>query len=135
LEGEEAVSSVAISYSSNRRNLYINILGTDGALYLDLPSMLMIRQGRKKSMGPIATARYLSDVACQVARGVTANAIKVLSGNIRYGHNILIEEFVNSVINGQQPPVTGEDGREATRVIEMIVERLHQKYGTAYKTK
>ncbi|MFC1940599.1 Gfo/Idh/MocA family protein [Chloroflexota bacterium] len=135
MEGEEAVSSVAISYSSNRRNLYIEILGTDGALYLDLPTMLMIRQGSKRSMGPIATAGYISDLACQVARGVTANAFKVVTGRIRYGHNILIEEFVNSVIDGRQPPVTGEDGREATRVIEMVVERLHQKYGDAYKTK
>ncbi|MFC2051110.1 Gfo/Idh/MocA family protein [Chloroflexota bacterium] len=130
LEGEEAVSSITISYSSNRRNLYVDILGTQGALYLDLPSMLMIRQGSKDSMGPMAYARYLSNIAGQVFIGATANAVKVVTGKLRYGHNILIADFVSSILNGRQPPVTGEDGRETTRVVEMIVERLHQKYGT-----
>ncbi len=132
LEGEKAVSSVAISYSSNRRNLYVDILGTEGALYLDLPSILLLRQGGKDSMGPAAFARYLANMGGQVARQVIANGFRRMTGRLRNGHANLIEGFVDSLLTGGQPPVTGEEGREATRAVEMIAARLHQKYGAAY---
>ena len=134
LEGEEAVSSIAISYASNRRNNYVDILGTEGALYLDIPSILLIHQGSKNSMGPTAFVRYLSNIAYQVTKGVTANAFNLVMGKLNCGHAILIENFANSILNDHQPPVTGEEGRETIRVMEMIVERLYEKYGTAYST-
>ncbi len=128
LDGGEAISSIAISYASNRRNLYIDILGTEGALYLDFGSLLLIRQGSKDSMGAIALARYLGNISGQVIRGVTTNAFNRAMGKLKYGHDILIENFVNSILNDHQPPVTGEEGRETVRVMEMIVESLREKY-------
>jgi len=128
LDGEEAISSIAISYASNRRNFYIDILGTEGALYLDFGSLLLIRQGGKESMGPIALTRYLSNIASQVTGEVATNAFKRAVGKLRYGHDTIIENFVNSILNDGQPPVSGEEGRETVRVMEMIVERLREKY-------
>jgi len=130
LDGGEAISSIAMSYASNRRNLYIDILGTEGALYLDFGSLLLIHQGSKDSMGPIAFVRYLANVASQITRGVATNAFKRAMGKLRYGHDVLIENFVNSILNDHQSPVSGEEGRETTRVVEMIVERLYKKYET-----
>lgn len=129
LEGERAMSSITISYASNRRNLYVDILGTEAALYLDLASILLIRQGAKNSMPPADFIRYLVDVTSQVAKGVTTNAIKKITGNLKYGHTTLIETIVHNLLNGQESPVTGEDGREAIRVIEMITNRFYEKYG------
>jgi hypothetical protein len=43
-------------------------------------------------------------------------------------HLILIKEFVNSVMSDLQPPVTGEEGRETVRDVEMLAEKLHRKY-------
>jgi predicted dehydrogenase len=128
LEGDEAISSIAISYASNRRNLYIDLLGTDGVLYLDLQSMLLIHHGSKKSVRPLAFARYSSNIAFQLAGEVTINAFKLALGKLRLGHDILIEGFIDSVLNDKPPPVTGEDGRETTKVVEMIVDRLRNKY-------
>lgn len=129
LEGEEAMSSITISYASQRSNLYIDILGTEGAIYLDLPGRLLIRYD-KKSTGPIAFVRHLATIAFQVAREVTTNTFKLATGKWESGHDILIEGFVNSILSNHQSPVTGEEGRETTRVMEMIVERLREKYGT-----
>ncbi len=130
LEGEQADSSITISYASNRRNLYVDILGTEKALYLDIPSVLLIQQGGKNSMGPVAFARYLSNVSGQIGRGVVENGLRLAMGRSRNGHAIVIEGFVNSILADKPPPVTGEEGRETTRVVEMIVEKLHKKYGT-----
>jgi len=133
LEGEEAMSSIAISYASNRRNLYVDILGTDGVLYLDLQSQLLIHHGRKETVRPIAFARYSANIISQMTVGVAANASKLMTRKLKLGHDILIESFINSILNDDQPPVTPEEGRETVKLMEIIVERLRKKYGTQSK--
>ena len=41
----------------------------------------------------------------------------------------MVELFVDSIVEDTTPPVTGEEGREVIRVMEMIVNRLYEKYG------
>lgn len=129
LEGEKAMSSITISYASNRGEIYIDILGTEGVIHFDLCSMLLVRYGRKVSSRPIPFARHFLDVSSQVLGGVFTNAFKMATKSLGTGHEVIIEQFVDSILNNQQPPVTGEEGRETVRVMEMIVERLHEKYG------
>ena len=129
LEGENGLSSILMSYSSNRRNCYVDILGTEGALHLDLNSMLLIHQGKRDSLKPVDLGRYSLGVAFQIIKGVAANAFKVSTRSAKLGHDVIIERSVDSILNDQQPPVTGEEGRETTRVMKMIVERLQEKYG------
>lgn len=135
LEGEKAVSSIVISSASNRRSLDIDILGTEGILYLDLQSMLLIHKGGKELTKLTDHARYQLDTTSQILRWVAANALKMMTTKVKSGHATLIEMFVKSILDGAQPPVTGEEGRESTRVMEMIVEKLYQKYGDCYGNK
>jgi predicted dehydrogenase len=65
---------------------------------------------------------------------VATNALKVATGKVRLGQDIVIERFVDSILNNHEPPVTAEEGRETVRVMEMIVDRLHQKYGVSGAT-
>jgi predicted dehydrogenase len=128
LEGERAMSSIALSYAGNHRDLYVHILGTEGVLHLDLCSRLLFHYGRKVSVKPIPFARYISSISSQIIGGVVANAFKLATGRLRLGHDIILERFVDSILRNHQPPVTGEEGRETVRIMEMIVERLHAKY-------
>lgn len=132
LEGENAMSSIVLSYTGNHRDLYIDILGTEEILHLDLCSKLLVHYGRKVSVRPIPFARYFLSISSQIIGGVAANASRLMTRRLKDGHEALIEEFVDSILNNRQPPVTGEDGREAVRVMELIVEKLHQKYGASY---
>ncbi|MFC1933561.1 Gfo/Idh/MocA family protein [Chloroflexota bacterium] len=127
LEGEKAISSVVKSYASNGWAANVDILGTEGALHLDLQSMLLIHHRGKKSIKPLGLACYSLSEAFQMVRGITANAFKVMMGRAKLGQDIIIERFVDSILNNHQPPVTGEEGRETTRVVEMIVEKLQQR--------
>ena len=129
LEGKRAVSSVTVSYATNRRNFYLDLLGTEGALYLDVPSFVMVRQGRKDSMGALESLRYLSDTAWQTARSAAAYGFARMTGKLEYGHAVLIRQFVDGLANGGRLPVTGEEGRDTVRVMESIVRRLNAKYG------
>lgn len=128
LEGENALSSIGISYASNRQVVYVDIYGTEGVLHLDIQNMLLIRHGGKESTKPIDLARYSLSSAFQIIGGVATNAFTVMTGRVNLGHDIVIEKFIDSILNDHQPPVSGEEGREVTRVMEMIVERLQGKY-------
>ena len=129
IEAENGMSSVFLSYTGNRHNLFVDILGTEGSLQLDMNSMLVLRQKQKTSLKPIDLARQSLGTACQIAGGVVANALSVLGGKVKLGHDIIIERFVDSIRNGTEPPVAAEEGREATRLVEMMVTKLKEKYG------
>lgn len=128
LEGENGISSILISYTSNRHNCEVDILGTEGALHLNLNSMLLTYEGRRDSLKPVDLARYSLGTAFQITKGVATNALKVTTRSAKIGHDVIIERFADSILNDHQPPVTGEEGREVIRVMEMIVQRLQEKY-------
>ncbi len=129
LEGEKAMSSIVKSYASNNWGALVDILGTEGALHLDLQSMLLIHHKSKSSMKPITIAGYSLNDAYQIVRGIATNTFKVMTGRAKLGQDIIIEKFVDSILNNHQPPVTAEEGRETTRVMEMVVKKLLEKYG------
>lgn len=129
LEGERAISSIVKSYASNSWAAHVDILGTEGALHLDLQSMLLIYHRCKASIKPLSLARYSLGDALQMVRGVATNTFKVMTGRVKLGQHIITERFVDCILNDRQPPVSGEEGRETTRVVEMIIEKLYQKYG------
>ena len=128
LEAENGISSILISYTSNRHICGVDILGTEGSLQLDLNSMLLIHQGQKDSLKPIDLAGYSLSTALQITKGVAANAFKVVTRKAKLGHDVIIDRFVDSILHNHQPPVTAEEGRETTRVVEMIVAKLREKY-------
>ena len=129
LEGEKAISSIAISYASNRYNTYIDLLGTEGVLHLDLQSFLLVRHGGKESVKPTTLARYSLSTAFQIIKGVTKNSLKIMTGMGKLGTDVVVERFVGSVLNDTLPPVTAEEGRETVRVMEWIVKEYKDKYG------
>lgn len=132
LEGEKGYSSIVISYSSRRRASTIDLLGTEGALHLDLLSMLLVRQGKNKAMAPVSLAISGLSTAGRIIGGVAGNALRVLTSQGEfYGHNTIIKGFVDSVLNDTRPPITGEEGRETTRALEMIVQKLREKTGVS----
>ena len=129
LEGEKTISSIVKSYASSSWAANVDILGTEGALHLDLHSMLLIYHRRKESVKPLDLARYSLSDASQIVRGIAVNAFKVMTRRAKLGQDIIIEKFVDSILNDSQPPVTAEEGRETTRVMEMVVKKLLEKYG------
>lgn len=128
LEGENGISSVALSYTTNYWAANVDILGTETALHLDLQSMLLIRH-QLKELRYMPIARSSVSTFSQMVGGMASNVFKVVTGRQRIGTEVVIERFVDSVLTDTQPPVTGEEGRETVRVMEMVVKRYQEKYG------
>lgn len=132
LEGENITSSIVLSHSSDCLVADVDLFGTKGILKMDLQSMLLIHYELNETK-PMNLALSSLNAIAQTLKGVTSNAAKVVLGGQRAlsrvrGHEVVIEKFVNCVINDQQPPVTGKEGQETIRVMELIVEKFHQKY-------
>ena len=128
LEGKNGISSLALSYARNCWAMDVDILGTEASLHLDLESMLLIRH-QIKELTPLSIGRSSLSGISQMVSGMTSNIVGVITGKQRIGHDVVIEKFVDSVLNDSQLPVTGEEGREVVRVMEMVVERYRETYG------
>ncbi len=124
LAGEKAVSSIVKSYTSNSYAAEVDLFGSEGALHLDLHSMLLIHQKSKKSLKPLTLASHSLDYAYQTRLGVISNALKVLTGQAQFGQDLIIPKFVDCIIDNTPSPVTGDEGRETVRIIEMIIQKL-----------
>lgn len=129
LEGENGISSADLSYTSSHWAADIDILGTEAALHIDLENMLLIKRHLKEEKY-IPIAGYSLSNLSQMVGGITSNVFGVITGRQKIGTDIVIERFVDSVLNDSQPPVTAEEGRETVRVMEMVVEKYDGKYGS-----
>ena len=124
LEGEKGYSSIVISYASNKRLSTIDFLGRTGSLHLDLIGMSLIRYGGRNSMNPLSIAQNSLWTVSQILRHMVRNTSGVLAKSFKFGHSIVIEKFVDCIVNNTEPPMYPEEGRETTRVMEMIVQKL-----------
>lgn len=133
LEGEEMISNVVISHASDNYVADVTIFGTEGILKVDMQSMLLMHYQIRETK-PISLALSSLKPVRQVVGGVISNAAKMLFSRNTImqvdGHATEIEQFVDSVLNDKQPPVTGEEGRETIRVLGLLVEKLDQKYSS-----
>lgn len=130
LEGERGTSSIVMSYAGNRRASTIDIMGTEGELHLDLLQMLLIRRGKNESMQPVSLAMAALGTAARIVWGVAGNAVRFLSGQTEYyGHSAVISSFVDSVLSGSPPPTTPQEGRETTRVLQLIADKIQELQG------
>ena len=126
LKGENINSSIYISHANDYTAWEVDLFGTDYALRIDLQSMLLTHY-KREYLTPTSVALSSLSIAGQIVKGVMSNAFKVALRKPMLGHDIMIEKFVESIINDQPVPVTPEEGRETIRVMEMIVKKLDSK--------
>ena len=130
LEGENMNSSIIISHANDTTANEVDLFGTNGVIRMDLQSMLLMHY-KREVLTPLSLALSSLKVAGHIAKGVASNAFRLMLHRPMLGHEIVIEKFVNSIINDQPVPVSADEGRETIRVLEMIVNNFNQKYGSS----
>ena len=101
----------------------VDILGSKGALFLDLQSQSIVKYNRT-SLSPLRIGLSQLGRGYKQLWATCANSVRYSTGRIRSTHELLIDGFVESIIANQPPPVSAEEGREAVRVMNMIVEEF-----------
>ena len=125
LIGENATSSATLTYTTNQWAAQVDIWGSKGLLKVDLESRCVVRH-RRAELTPMAVGISSLSEATQTVRSVLTTGARVLTRRFLDTHSLLIQRFCDSIQNREEPPVTAYAGREAVRVMDLIVEGLQQ---------
>jgi predicted dehydrogenase len=123
LIGDSAISSVTLSYTTDQWAARVDLLGSKGILMLDLEGMYLVTN-RRPTLKPVPVALSLLSESGQIVQNLVSKGVRLAAGRYHNTHDIIVGRFVESIKNGIPSPVTAEEGREAVRVLAMIVEQL-----------
>lgn len=123
LIGEDTASTITCVYTTDQWDAQVDIWGTEGILKLDLELMSLVDHNRD-TLRPWNLASSGLSQSFQVVRDTVRTGAQVLLGKYQKTHDLLIEEFVDSILHGAPSPVPADEGREAVRVMNLIVDQL-----------
>ena len=132
LIGDHAVSSVTLTYTTDQWAAKVDLWGTRGILRIDLESQSLIHY-RRPSLNSTTIGFSSFREAWETVTGTLRTGLQVLTRRFQSTHEVLIRKFLESIRNGVDPPVSPEEGREAVRVMDLLVRKLevkNQKPGT-----
>ena len=123
LIGENATCSVALTYATNRWAVQLDLWGSEGHLKFDLETQTLIVHGRS-DLKPMTLGISAVKEAGQMLSGTLGTSLSYLTGRFENTHERLVREFVESIRSGSPTPVPPEEGREAVRVMDLLVSQL-----------
>jgi predicted dehydrogenase len=123
LVGDEGISSISINYATNQWMVAVEIAGTTGTLRLDLHGRCVLRTNRSR-LKPAMVGLSVLGQAAQTGAEAARTVLNLVTRRTISTHERLIRGLVDSLRERKEPPVTGEEGREAVRVMDMIVQQL-----------
>jgi len=129
LIGDDAISSATVVYTTDQWSAKVEVLGDKGFLMLDLESMNVLHY-RRTELKPGPVGLSLLRESAQLAGALVSNSIRVATRRVRSTHEAIISQFADSILAGSEPPVSAEEGREAVRVLNMVVENIEGKFAT-----
>lgn len=124
--GEKAMSSVTLAYTTDQWAARVDLLGNKGILTLDLEAMYLVNS-RRPTLKPVPVALSILNESGQIVHDLVSKGLRLAAGKYDNTHDILIERFADAIINNKPSPVTAEEGREAVRVLGMVVEALQRQ--------
>jgi hypothetical protein len=96
---------------------------------LDLESMNVLHY-RRTELRPAPVGLSLLRESAQLAAGFVSNSIRFATRRVRSTHEVIISQFADSILSGSEPPVSAEEGREAVRVLNMVVADIETKFAS-----
>jgi len=126
LEGEKGISSIMISHATDRQAATIELIGTEGLLNLDVFRMILSHHNLN-SLNKISLAFSSISTASQIMKSLAYNTASVILGKAKFGHEMLIKNFVQNIMSNQPPPVLPSEGRETVKIINLIIEKLDKQ--------
>jgi predicted dehydrogenase len=132
LIGDKVISSVTLSYTTDQWAARVDLFGSKGILTLDLEGMYLVNN-RRPTLKPVPVALSLLSESGQIVQNLVSKGMRLAAGRYDNTHDIIVGRFIDSIRNGAASPVTAEEGREAVRVLNMIVEKLEGQFHSEHE--
>jgi predicted dehydrogenase len=123
LIGDEASSSVALTYATSRWAVQLDLWGSEGHMKFDLETQTLIVHGRA-DLKPVTLGLSAVKEAGQMLGGTLGTGFSYVTGKFENTHERLVRDFVDSIQRDLPTPVPPEEGREAVRVMDLLVNQL-----------
>lgn len=131
IEAEKTVGSIVASCNSPFHGDTLNILGTKLGLQVDLWGRSVIKY-KPRTEDPVSVGISNLNLASQFLGLLGANLSnmsRMVFGGIKVSaHYYFIFEFVRSVLENKDSPVSPEDARENVRIVENICGKIDTCY-------
>lgn len=123
LVGAGGMSTISVNYATNQWLIAVEIVCSRGVIAADLHGRVVTVMRRPELKVPAIGLSLLSHTM-QVAQHAMRSTAKQLIGYKPSTHDRLIRSYVDRLIRCRPSPVPAEEGREAVKVMRMIVESL-----------
>lgn len=122
---ENIIGSLKMIFNAPSSEWKILITGTKKIVLLDLfrDSYLMLSE--EKSHLPFAVLSSSLDLVRQTISNDFSSGMRLLSGNLLFGHDLLIKKFIDSIQNHTPTPVDPKDGLKVLTLTEHIIHQLN----------
>jgi scyllo-inositol 2-dehydrogenase (NADP+) len=120
LDGGTTLGTISMTFNASRAEWGCVVIGSRESYLVDLfrDQVLVLGQGGSHSPGEVLS-QTISGLAQGVV-GAASSGVRLASGRLLFGHDVLISEFVRSAAEGGSVPVAGEEGRRTIAVLEAI---------------
>lgn len=127
LLGKNGIGSIWLSYANDDWSAEIDLVGTKGALRVDLQAQTVLWQKRSSltahRVGLSTLWRHGGGIIQLAARG-----FRYACGDHTDSHRLGISRFIRALGQGAPDGLSSQMGRETVRVMEMIVQKLQETH-------
>jgi len=127
-DGESGFGCMSLSTATSPKIRILTVRGTDMTIHVNMANNTLVKFRRDGFEGKIPKALENLDHILQLLSKTITNTLGTLRGRRTTGHGVLIEKFYESLRNGTDPPVTGEDGRAVVAVLDQIWAKLDKTH-------
>jgi predicted dehydrogenase len=123
LKSRKGLGTISYSCNSAKNKVIIDIHGTRRHLRIDLWNSVMIGYGFGTKT---RTSRALENLSqsFSILTNTAFTTLNVITGRFYSGHYTLISQFIQSIQNNTEPPVTFQQARDVIEVLEKITVQI-----------
>ena len=123
LSGRAAHGLLSMSFQAPVSEWVLLVVGAQRVLMVDIFRDMLTVLRPDGSHSPPEVLLSSLGFGLGLAKGFMISGSLYASRRLLYGHDELIRRFIESVREGDSPPVSGEDGREVVGVMKDILQR------------
>ncbi|MGQ0797183.1 MAG: Gfo/Idh/MocA family protein [Methanobacteriota archaeon] len=111
---------LSMTFNASRAEWGLGIVGSEESYVIDLfrDQILIMGRGGAHAPGEVL-AQTLGGLA-QMAAGAVASGALYASGRLLYGHQAVVEGFLDAIDSDRTPPLPGEDGLRTIAMLDDI---------------
>ena len=123
LKSRKGMGTISYSSHSAKDKVIIDIRGTKKHLRIDLWNSVMTGYGFGTETRASRALENLGQ-SLSILTNTTSTTLNVITGKFHCGHYTLIRQFIQSIQNNSEPPVTFQQARDVIEVLEKITAQI-----------